>query len=498
MRAKLFLFLFVLMLSLGSFFSFVKPQILQSAAPTNIKDVLSSSQLSFFGRLGLGVSVNDTVIKVSLVAGTAPSTSSNNLFIGDTLAIGTSGVGTSGPLTIYTVKDIGNTASIQLNAGIGQSNTFAGAAIIATHSAIHTISFTPQSSVTGGYWQFLIKATSRSGEVNNDGIPDQQGFDLGSTTPSSGANGLGTRLKVSDVTCPNWGIGATTAFSVGTTALVNGSYYHVITCYLGVGGTNQIGVGYSAVIGHDLASGSQLINPAPKDGAHSEGNADAYTFYIRHLDNTQAVLDADTAQGKIAVVESVRVTATIDPTLTFTIGVTSPATGIGATPCGIAAGLGAQAAFTTPDSVAFGSLALSSANDLSQTLSCVTNANNGYVVTVYEDGAMKNITTGTTIPDTNCNGGGCSSTVAAAWSSFANSGWGYTLQNINVGTSIFNYQAGYKAFGNGAANAQQIMKNTSTPSSSEVAYICYRIAASTNQESGNYEGKLIYTATATF
>jgi hypothetical protein len=211
------------------------------------------------------------------------------------------------------------------------------------------------------------------------------------------------------------------------------------------------------------------------------------------------VVAPDTARGKIAVVESVRVTATVDPTLTFIIDNTN--VGSGATICGNT--LGSPATSTTATSVAFGSLSLGAFNDLAQRLSCVTNADGGYIVTVYEIDPMTGINTGTTIPDTDCDGA-CNITTAAEWATdTTNSGWGYSLQNINVGSSLFNYDnsgatfAG-KAFGDGAANAQQIMKNITTPTTTERAYICYRLTASTTQEAGNYENQLVYTATSTF
>jgi hypothetical protein len=473
-----------------------------SGSPTSVKDVLTNSELSYFALLDVGSTTGDSIIHVITTSGTAPSISTAGLYVGDTLAIGTSSA--DGQLTQYTVKDIGSTSTIQLNAGIGQSNNYVSAAIIATRSAIHTISFTPQSSSGGGFWQFLIKASSRSGENPFDGIPDQQGFDLGATTPSSGANGLGTRLKITDITCPNWGAG-TTAYSVGTTAAINGNYYHVITCALGAGNTEVVGIGYSVAIGANLTSGSQLINPSAKDGAHVEGRADVYTFYLRHLNSSQEIINTDTLQGKIAIVESVRVTATIDPTLTFSIDAVGAS--VGATTCGLAGplALASNAANTTATAVNYGSISLGAYNDLAQRLSCVTNTSYGYIVTVYEVGQMRNIGTtsalgvGITIIDTICDNGSCSPTTTSDWTAnTSRSGWGYTLQNLNVGETIFSYQQGYRAFGNGATNAQQIMRNTSTPNASEQAYVCYRLTASTTQAAGNYENHLIYTATAVF
>jgi hypothetical protein len=117
---------------------------------------------------------------------------------------------------------------------------------------------------------------------------------------------------------------------------------------------------------------------------------------------------------------------------------------------------------------------------------------------VYEDGKLKNITSGSTIPDTTCGGNGCTSSgVGTSWTTFSSSGWGYTIQNFNVGTTLFS-NPNYRPFGDGAAQAQQIMKNLGTPTSTEQAYVCYRLTASTTQEAGSYENRLIYTATATF
>jgi len=486
---------------------------LYSIPPISVKDTLSTSQLSYFARLSSGsTNPGDTILKVILSAN--PSRDTNNLFVGDTIAIGTTGagVGISGPLTIYTVKDIANTGTFEINSGIGQSNAFAGAAIIATRSAVHTVSFTPKSNTTGGAWQILIKASGRPGEIANDGLPDQMGFDLGATTPSSGATGLGTRLQAADVTCP-WGATA----SVGTTVVLNTNIdtgstgpYHVILCQLGAAVTNPVDIGVTVTIGRALTSGSQLINPSAGLTA-IEGRADAsnntYSFLVRHLDsvaNGSGVIDADTAKGKIAVIESVRVTATVDPTLTFyidSIGVS--AVGAGGSACGNLLKSDAVTQ-TTATAVYYGALSLGDFNDLAQRISCVTNASSGYVVTVYETDQMRSIGTttvggvGITFADTICDGG-CNYTTTATWATNdTSSQWGYGIQNINVGNTVTDYKTGYRAFGVGAAQATTIMSRTSTPNNTETANICYRLTASTTQAAGNYENHLVFTATATF
>jgi hypothetical protein len=188
------------------------------------------------------------------------------------------------------------------------------------------------------------------------------------------------------------------------------------------------------------------------------------------------------------------VTATVDPTITFTIDNTGVSTG--STACGNTA-FGSNAANTTATQVAFGSLTLGASNNLAQRLTCTTNATGGYVVTVYETATMKNINTGTTLVDTTCNSA-CTTSTAGAWTSTTNSGWGYTIQGLaGIGSTAFTFP-NYKPFGVGYANTQTIFSNTSKPTANEQAYVCYRLVASTTQEAGNYETQITYTATATF
>jgi len=452
------------------------PKNVQALAPTNVKDVLSNSQFSYFAEVGVGNSANSTVISIDPNS-FFPSKTTNNLFIGDTVSIGV-----GGSQNIYTIRGIGNTASLVINSGIAGISAVAGGSIIATRSAVHTITFMPQSNSTGGYWQFLIKTTSTSGEKSSDGIPDQKGFDLGT-------------LNASAVTCP-WGatasVGNTMAVSLGSPAVT--SYYHVIQCALGSGITNPVGTGETGtiIIGN---SSNFLINPTSSNEAYEEGGANIFNYILQHLDSSGQLVEQ--VPGKIALVEAVRVTATIDPSITFTIDSTgSTNTSSGA--CGVGTTLSPGAIYTTGDQVIFGSLSLGSFNQLGQRLTCVTNASGGYVVTAYEAGVMKNINTATTIPDTLCGGASCSPSNATPWSIVDNSRseFGYTMTNVS--SNIPFIEGYFKPFGIGSDNAQKIMERTTLPSGNESAYICYRLSVTTSQEAGDYEGKIVYTATATF
>ncbi|MFA5750652.1 MAG: hypothetical protein WC895_05585, partial [Candidatus Shapirobacteria bacterium] len=245
---KLFL---VFIICLLFFFVIFGNKFVRSTPVTNLRDSLSSAQLSYFSRLDDNNIEDNSLITISTDTGTAPSNNNFNLFIGDTIAIGNTSIAGS---TQYIVRDIAGTNAIFINTGLGVSNTFTGAYVVATRSAIHTISFAPQSSVTSGKWQVLLKATNLDGENPADGMPDQGGFD---------ALGLGS----SDVTCP-WGATA----SVGTTVVLTTIPYHLITCALPIGGTNPNGTGDTGTI--IIGATNQLINPAPSV-SHTVGQANA-------------------------------------------------------------------------------------------------------------------------------------------------------------------------------------------------------------------------------
>lgn len=486
---KSFSALSLVILSVVGLILYPKLNNIKSAPVTELKDVLSSAQLSYFGRLASGNTAGDSLITINVTGGTNPSNTTDNIFIGDTVAIADS---VDGGSDLYIVNDIGNTANISLTTGIGTNNISDGLYVIATRSAVHTVSFKPQTSVAGGDWQVLIKATGRSGETFNDGMPDQGGFDLGA-------------LTAGDVTCP-WGATA----SVGTTVVLTSGVgtgatgpYNLITCALGAGDTNPIDTTGTIVIGDT----NKLINPSPGLNhtiGQADSNADTYTILVRHTDSDgSTIIDGDTTLGKIAVVENVRVTAVVDPTITFyidNIGTSTP----GMTRCGTA--LTSQADQTTATAVSFGTLNLSAFNTLAQRFSCTTNAKTGYVVQVYENTQMTNYNTGATIPDTDCDdddAATCSTTVYYEWNTdvgASRSEFGYSLESISSSPVAFEHSNIFNAkpFGVGSANAQTIMTRTSTPSDYDRGYICYRVTANNYQEAGTYQNSISFVATATF
>lgn len=457
----------------------------QAAPISNLKDQLSSAQLSYFGRLDDNNTAGNSIITVRTETGTAPSNNNFNLFIGDTLAIANATPGS----TQYIVSDIAGTNSISLSTVIDNLNVFDGAYVVATRSAVHRISFSPPSNEVAGKWQVLLKATSLAGENPSDGMPDQGGFDA-----------IG--LQDSDVVCP-WGATA----SVGTTVLITSGIsvgatgpYHLITCDLGVGGTNPFGSGETGTI--IIGDVHQLINPAPAPShvvGQANASADTYSFLVRHTKSDDTIIGGETTIGKIALTESVLVTAIIDPTITFyidAIGTSVP----GLTRCGATLSNGANN--TTATSVNFGSVSLGQFNTLAQRFTCSTNALSGYVVQVFESTALTNINIGSTsvISDTSCDSA-CDIDTPGQWdTNVSSSQFGYSLDTDTGSPITFSHDNIFnsKPFGLGYNNARAIMSYSSTPATEDRAYICYRITASNFQEAGTYQNQINFIATATF
>jgi len=315
-------------------------------------------------------------------------------------------------------------------------------------------------------------------------MPDQNGFDAHS-------------LLSTDVTCP-WEATA----SVGTTVVVSSNSYHLITCALPTGGTNPVGSGSTGTI--IIGNTNKLINPAPSVNhiiGQANASADTYTFIVRHTDHLDNVVDNDTTVGKIALTESVKVTATIDPTITFyidSIGTSTP----GLTRCGTT--ISAGASNSTATSVNFGSISLGQFNTLAQRFTCSTNALSGYTVQIFENKPLTITSVGSTnfIPDTTCDSStSCDIDTANSWSTNTSSSqFGYSLESISSSPVAFEAGASFtaKPFGQGYANTRTIMSRTSTPPTDDRAYICYRITASNFQEAGTYQNQINFIATATF
>lgn len=140
----------------------------------------------------------------------------------------------------------------------------------------------------------------------------------------------------------------------------------------------------------------RLINPTKTAAA---GTADSWTLTITTQDSNS--VNIDSAKTKIGTIESVEVTANVDPTLTFTIAGIANATAINTgntTGCTNTENTSAGNA-STATAVDLGTLGTGAINIAAQLLTITTNAQNGYTLTATSSGHLINPATGFWITD---------------------------------------------------------------------------------------------------
>lgn len=324
-----------------------------------------------------------------------------------------------------------------------------------------------------------------------DGMPDGGYYDAGSPLLS--------------VTCPSNISGYT--FSAGVAVpsgvtMLNGDVYHSFECsYTGSGG---IGTVFDGTV-NDGIQITNIINPAPKSD-HVVGTADMYRILIQHLNSADAVIDSTPVA--VGLIESVRVTASVAPQLTFRVEGQPSSTNV----CG-----SVQSVNTTATTVPFGELFIDNFKRATQKLTVTTNAVGGYTVTARMNDQLGR--SGAACVGVNGSGleasciqdasvGSMSNTVSADWTTPTNQrGFGYSLHNDSAFPAQnveFFYNEGGDTFRArhfsdvaDGETSQRIFHST-TIADTQSVNVCYRVAISASQAAGNYENFLTYTATATF
>jgi len=464
-----------LALFIASFFqgvSLLVPSKLGSATLTAAKDQLGNARLSFSSALEGTHVVGQTTINID--TSNYPDENTNHLFPGDTAHIGSNN---------YTVGTIIDSDTFTLTSGLLSGDTSDDTKIYVDQdtNAIHTISFTTASFVANGAIRILVPANANNTN-NSDGNPDADGFDLNSVTAG-------------DVTCP----GDTTGFDfvAGTATDAGTSGWHTFECrYSGSGNT-------STALSLTIGVTQKLLNPAP-ESSHVQGTADDYTITIRNLNSAYSTVDE--VNAKVVLIEGVRVSATVESTLSFSIAGVSA----GSTNCGTNA---TSDVVTTVYSVPFGSISNFNAfYDAEQKLTVSTNANDGYEVRMYEDDELgKGGADSPFIADTLCDTGPCTHIAPQEWVTLSINGFGYSLQNSSGTDSEFEWDdttptTGFKAkqfpnYTEGStqytASGAEIMSYNDPVDGSSV-FVCYRLKVSGTQAAGDYYNTITYIATPQF
>lgn len=453
------------------------PTRLESANLTSAKDTLQSSRLSVNARVdGTGTAVGSSLVTLKTSASAPANTiSTAPLKAGDSLTIGT---GTYTILSILSASTF--TVTPVLAAGDADDNDV----IYYKSKPQHTISFSTTTAVANGFFQVLLPADTTT---PNDGAPDDQGYDFNT----------GVDVVAADAGLYDFVTGvATAAGATGCTAPAN---YHCFEVHYS--GAGSIGQAISITIGNTNGTNTPI---APATGtAHTEGTADTYSVLIKNFGasaDPNSATPIDSSTGKVAHIEAVRVTATVDPTISFSIaGIAS-----GQTRCGVSTDV-----TTTALSVPFGTMSLNTFKTLAHDLTVSTNATGGYVVTASENDQLgKDGATTPNIADAPGNNTLESESTSDEWTTATVNGFGFSLQNVDAASVPFQYTT---ATGNctgtfcsrqfadiaGAETPQTIFSST-TVANAENVYVCYRLSVGATQTAGDYQNQITYTATGTF
>jgi len=463
---------FIAIITLLQLAYFYNAVLVQAANLTAVKDTLQSSRLSFSGRVKTPtVTGGSTVYIYNAVSGNFTSISTAGLKNGDSLTIGT---GT------YTVVSILDDTTFTVTPVLLAGDSTDGAAIYFRAKPQQVITFTTPSAVAAGFFQVLIPAAATN---FNDSIPDAGGFDFG------GGSVTLTPTDTADYTF----VGASSAATAsGTGSCTSPANYHCFEFHYT--GNGAIGANISLAIGTNSYT-NNVLAPAPK-ASRTAATADSYKIYIKNFLNGADPANGvavDEAQGSVAFIEGVRVTATVDPSITFKIEGTTAGSH-----CSLTTDVS-----TTSYSVPFGVLTLDTFRTAAQKITVSTNAASGYSVTAIENERMSNLATSPSyIPNTTCDSGTpCTQSGAGgAWATAAgNPGFGYTMAVVSSTPTVIPVAPSYRRFASLAATEDPVeIMSAAGIASSQAADVCYQIAVDSTQAAGNYENQITYTATASF
>lgn len=460
---------------------------------SGVSVTMSNSRLSFRGKVAADPG-SGTIVTVGIDDGITDYTDGSATKVTDPLKVGDSlTFSTSGTRTIQEIID---GTKITLNNSVVNAETF----YLDEESNLEA-KFTTRTYLPAGSFQVMIPAHGTSA-TSQDGIPDQNYFDYddwGVGDPSITCVGDGGTHSF-----------ATSVYTAAAYQTVSGydGYWHTYTCdYTGGDASEEI----TMTIDH-------VINPAPyytdASNKHATGVADTYEVVVRHLDSTDAEIDATTV--KVGVIEAVRVSATVVPSLTFTI--TGQASG--ATRCGKT-----TTVTTTAGAVPLGELATGAFTYAAQNLKVTTNAKDGAVVTAIANDQLglngaactgdtynstyeciwdANVTSMTHLDSTLGSPG------EQDWTTTSEAGFGFTLEDVTDTNPDFEYNDGAGDFVArhfaDAENSQDPQKlfdtvvsgTTTGPTNDSNLYVCYRALADGVTAAGEYYNYITYTATATF
>jgi hypothetical protein len=211
--------------------------------------------------------------------------------------------------------------------------------------------------------------------------------------------------------------------------------------------------------------------------------------------------DLDSGATRVAIINSVEVTATVDTRLTFSVDALGPGTTINGT---------TTTGSSTPTEIQFGALQPGVATTVAQQLSVTTNANNGFVVTVQVDGQLVSATGA----DIDGFANGAFTSTPTVWSSPSGTignentygHWGITTNDNSVTGGLsdaFDVNGTGNRFVSASTTPVEVFRHNGPANGTEPhigrTQVGYQIEITALQEAGDdYNATLTYVATPVF
>jgi len=258
-------------------------------------------------------------------------------------------------------------------------------------TALHVIKFTTQSVIPVNGKITLTFPALTSGDANNAASPSATTFQMnglasGQIKIASGTSDVSGNFTIT-VNNPSSGTSPTVVLSANTTTIAAGT---VIKIFLGC----------SAIDANPNCTTQvpRIINPTKTATA---GTADTWSINITTTDVSNAV-DLDTGKAKIGTIESVSVSANIDPSFTFTIAGIADNTDLNSSSyCGASHEKDTTNTGISPTAtdVNLGTVNSTASNSAAQLITIASNAVSGYSLTATSSGHFINPSSGSFLPN---------------------------------------------------------------------------------------------------
>lgn len=359
----------------------------------------------------------------------------------------------------------------------------AGDPLVVSVTAMHTVEFQTIQAVPVSGRIVLTFPALTSGDANNAASPSASTFQFNGLSDSevsvlSGTTDISGNITAV-VTNPTSGNGGVVTLTLdGATSIPAGT---VVNVFLGCTAVNTSSCTTQA---------PRIINPTKSAAA---GTAD--TWKLRIDTQNASSVNLDTADIRIATIETVQVAATVEPTLTFTIAGINNATTLNngrvtgcpsSTPDVTNAGIA-----STTNYINLGVIHTGQINVAAQDMTVSTNAQSGYVLTATSSGKLLNPASGYFFASDTTG-----STMTAGTEEF-----GIHACGTDANTGLFGSASVLSGTGNVAwptATTPLTIASRNAAASSLVTTVSYHATVSGGTPTGSYYSVITYVVTPTF